>query len=130
MKSTAIRLDNCKDVRIDNLKSVGFDNAIHATDTENLSATNIEAIGSQIDFDSLIKEFNLLIKETPFDNDGNIRADAIDIAIEVRKISKDKNKINLFKEKIKSIYNYIEKGTTLANVILTIATILEKTVTS
>ena len=125
MVSTAIRIDNCKDVVLDNIKTTGFDNAIHATNTENLSATNVEAITSQIDFDNLIKEFNILIKETPFDKD-NIRIDAVDVAIEVKKPIKDKNKINSFKNSMESIYKYIDKTSKLAVVVLNIIQIIEK----
>lgn len=120
-----IRLENCSNVRIDNVTGVGLDEVISAENTHDLSASNIVAINTQIDFDKIIRDFNSQIKDTPFYNE-NYSAQAIDTAIEMKKNVKDKTKLEKFKNSLKNLYNYIDKGTKLATTVISIINLLEK----
>ncbi|KHS56122.1 hypothetical protein QX51_15225 [Terrisporobacter othiniensis] len=123
MKNSAIRIDKCVNVQIDNVKTTGFDNAIYATDTKELSATNINATKDSNNFDELICSFNELIKESPFDSEIIIQAN--EVALEIKKGNKESNKVSKFIDSIEKIYNFIDKSGSLAKIILSISKFIE-----
>lgn len=125
MGPIGIRLEGCSDVIIDKVTGIGLDEVISAKDTKNLSATNIIAINNIKDLDNMINEFIMLIKDTPFFNES-YKEQAEGIRNEIKKQTKDKKKLELFKTSLKNIYQYIDKGTKLATTILNLYTSIEK----